>query len=63
MEGNVSGVFIDYRYLESAENPPVTPKRDYGETETSRVFIIALLDVEAMWLNCQKTLHPHFLPA
>ena len=26
-------------------------------------LIIALLDVEAMWLNCPKTLHPHFLPA
>ena len=24
----------------------LTPKRDYGETETSRVLIIVLLDVE-----------------
>ena len=34
-----------------------------GLSESCMVLVITLLDVETMWLNSPKTLHPHFLTA
>ena len=55
------GFWVGIRRWGTAKGKIETPKRNYGETETSRVLIIALLDVEVTWLNCPKTLHAHFL--
>ena len=34
-----------------------------GKQFKSKVVVISSLDVETMWLNSPKTLHPHFLSA
>ena len=34
-----------------------------GKQFKCSVLVISFLDVETMWLNGPKTLHPHFLPA